>query len=159
MSRHNFGFLPEPEEEILEVLRKILHLLETHLKTFTLRIKLENSMSIGQIVAGTTGQLEAEVLENGVVYTPPVGVTYTPTITWTASDVEVTFSPATADDSGGVVPLSQQIVVNVPAGDPSTSVVITGSTSDPNGNPLSGSVTIPITAAPQVFTLSVTQVA
>ena len=116
-------------------------------------------MSVGNIVAGTTGQLEAEVFENGVLYTPPVGTTYTPAITWTSSDAEVTFTPATADDSGGAVPLTQQIVVNIPAGDTSTSVTITATTTDPNGNPLTGTISIPVTSAPQTFTLNVTQVA
>ncbi len=145
----------ESTRENTHFLREILHRLPPHLNHFTLEIK----MSIGNIVAGTTGQLEAEVFENGVLYTPPVGTTYAPTITWTASDPSVTFTAATADDSGGTVPLSQQTVVNVPAGDTSTSVTITATTTDPNGSPLTGTISIPITSAPQVFTLSVTQVA
>jgi hypothetical protein len=139
------------------LLREILYLLKPHHNPnpFTLEI----TMSIGNIVAGTTGQLEAEVFENGVLYTPPVGTTYAPTVSWSASDTEVTFTPATADDSGGIVPLTQQIVVNVPAGDTSTSVTITATTTDPNGNSLTGTLSIPITSAPQVFTLLVSQVA
>jgi hypothetical protein len=116
-------------------------------------------MSIGNIVAGTTGQLEAEIFENGVLYTPPVGSAYAPTITWTASDPSVTLTPVTADDSGGAVPLAQQTVVNVPAGDTSTSVTITATTTDPNGNTITGTINIPLTSAPQVFTLQLSQVA
>lgn len=146
----------EGDERLERLLREISHRLPPRPHPhFTLEI----SMSIGNIVAGTTGQLEAQVFENGVAYTPPVGTTFAPTITWTASDASVAFTPATADDSGGTVPLSQQIVVNVPAGDTSASVTITGSTTDPNGNPLTGTISIPITSAPQVFTLSITQVA
>jgi hypothetical protein len=145
----------EELHEIVRLLLEILHRLPPHHNRFTLEI----NMSVGNIVAGTTGQIEAEVFENGVPYTPPVGTVYTPTITWTASDPSVTFTPATDDDSGGVVPLSQQIVVNIPAGDTSTSVTITATTTDPNGNPLTGTISIPVTSAPQVFTLQLTQVA
>jgi hypothetical protein len=145
----------EATRENTHLLREILHRLPPHHNRFTLEIK----MSVGNIVAGTTGQLEAEVFENGVLYTPPVGSTYAPIISWTASDPSVTLTAATADDSGGTVPLTQQIVVNVPAGDTSTSVTVTATTTDPNGNPLSGTISIPVTSAPQVFTLNVTQVA
>ncbi len=141
--------------EIMKFLREILHQLQPHHNHFSLEIR----MSIGNIVAGTTGQIEAEVYENGVLYNPPVGSTYAPTFTWTASDPSVTFTPATADDSDGAVPLGQQIVVNVPAGDTSTSVTITATTVDPNGNPLTGTISIPVTSAPQVFALQLTQVA
>jgi len=158
MSERNL-LLQEILEETREnghLLREILHRLSLPHNRYTLEIK---NMSIGNIVAGTTGQLEAQVFENGVPYTPPVGSTYAPVVTWTASDATVTFTPATADDSGGTVPLSQQIVVNVPAGDTSTSVTITGVITDPNGNPLTGTISIPVTSAPQVFTLQLTQVA
>lgn len=137
------------------LLREILQYLSPRHNQFSLEIK----MSVGNIVAGTTGQIEAEVFENGVLYTAPVGTTYVPTLTWTSSDSTVTFTPATDDDSGGTVPLTQQIVVNVPAGDTSTSVTITATTTDPNGNPLTGTISIPVTSAPQVFTLQLTQVA
>ena len=116
-------------------------------------------MSIGNIIAGSTSQLAATVEENGTPYVPPSGTTYTPTVTWSCPDTLVTFTPATADDSGGGVPLNQQTIVNVAASDTETSVTITASTTDPNGNPLTGSTTIPVTLAPQTFTLSVTQVA
>ena len=146
----------EVTHENLVLLRELLIRIPAQHNQFSLEIK---NMSIGNIVAGTTGQLEAQVFENGVPYTPPVGSTYAPVVTWTASDATVTFTPATADDSGGTVPLSQQIVVNVPAGDTSTSVTITGATTDPNGNPLTGTISIPVTSAPQVFTLQLTHVA
>jgi hypothetical protein len=149
-------------KEILEVTREnnaLLRIILRRLSQYHNHFALEIKMSIGNIVAGTTGQLEAEVFENGVLYTPPVGTTYAPTITWASSDPSVTFTTATADDSGGTVPLSQQTVVNVPAGDTSTSVTITATTTDPNGNPLTGTISVPVTSAPQVFTLNVTQVA
>jgi hypothetical protein len=103
-------------------------------------------MAIGNIPAGQTGTFAAQLLDNGAPIALPAGSTFT----WTASDASVTF--ATSADTTSTV-------VTVPAGDTGTSVTITASTTDPNGNPVSGSITVALTPTPQQFTVTVTQTA
>lgn len=114
-------------------------------------------MSIGNIAAGTTGQFGAALLDNGAPYVAPAGSTYTFSPTFTASDPSVTFAPATVDDSGGTIPLSDQTVVSVPAGDTGTSVTITATATAPDGTTATGSITVTLTPVPQQFTIAVTQ--
>lgn len=111
-------------------------------------------MAIGNITAGTTGQLGATLLDNGAAVTG-----FTPTFTFSASDTTVTFAPATTDGSGGTVPLANQTVISVPAGDTGTSVTITASTPAPDGTTASGTLTITLTPVPQQFTVALTQLA
>lgn len=65
---------------------------------------------IGSIPPGGTGQF-------GVAVNWPAGSTpdpkYVPQITWQSPDPKITFSPATTDQSGGAIPLSQQIIATV----------------------------------------------
>lgn len=135
--------------------RQILHILKQARHRFSLHVTLEPTMSIGNIDAGSTGQIASTLLDNGQPYTQP----FTLSLTYSADDKEVTFSPATTDATNGQVPLEQQQVVTVPAGDPGTSVTITVSSPAPDGSVATGSITIPLTPTPQKFTLSVTQVA
>jgi hypothetical protein len=103
-------------------------------------------MAIGTIPAGQTGTFAAQLMDNG----SPIALPANSTFAWTASDTTVTF--ATSADT-------LSTVVTVPAGDTGTSVTITASTTDPNGNPVSGSITVAITPEPQQFTVTVTQTA
>jgi hypothetical protein len=112
----------------------------------------ENTMAIGNITAGTTGQIGAALLDNGA---PVAG--FTGTFTFTASDTTVTFAPATTDASGGTIPLANQTVISVPAGDPGTSVTVTATTTAPDGTTATGTLTIALTPVAQQFTVGLTQ--
>ena len=129
------------EHEELQLLRKILRLLETPRLTLT---QLGDAMSIGNITAGQTGQFGIAInFPSGV--TPPAG--YNPTINWSSSDSNITFQPATTDLSNGAIPLSQQVVASVPASDTNTTASIGGSCLGTDGvtvltsNPVSFSIT------------------
>jgi hypothetical protein len=103
-------------------------------------------MAIGNIVAGSTGTFAAQFLDNGTAVALPSGSVFA----WSADDTTVTFVVSTDTTSA---------VVTVPAGDTGTSVTITASTTDPNGNTVSGSLTVSLTSAPQVFSVIVNQTA
>ena len=68
---------------------------------------------------------------------------------WTTDVSDATITPSSD---------TQSAVISVPAGETATTITVTASTTDPNGNPVSGSVTVPLNA-PQVFTVRVTQTA
>jgi hypothetical protein len=145
--------------EIVELLCAILLELLQKTNRYSIHIKQETSMSIGNITAGTTGQFGATLLDNGTLYETPAGSTYIFTPSFTASDPTVTFAPATVDESGGTILLEDQVVVTVPGGDLETSVTITATATAPDGTMATGSVTVTLTPAPQKFTIAVTQVA
>jgi hypothetical protein len=116
-------------------------------------------MAVGNITAGTTGQFAASLLDNGAAFTPPSGSTYTLNPTWTSSDPSVTFAPATTDASNGAIPLQDQTLVTVPAGDTGTSVTITATAPAPDGTTATGSLVVALTPVPQKFALAVSQLA
>jgi cell division septal protein FtsQ len=150
-------------ERLLEVAERGIRILE-HIdrkvpNRFSIQIQEIIPMAIGNINAGSTGQLGLVLLENGSPYVAPAGSTYDFSPTLSASDSSVTFAPATTDASGGTIPLADQVVVTVPAGDPGDTVTITATAADPNGNPATGSITITLTPEPQTFTIAVTQLA
>lgn len=153
----------EEREWIAELLREILHVLERLNRKipdhYSIRVTQETPMAIGNIPAGSSGQLGAELLMNGSPYVIPSGSSYVFTPTFTADDPSVTLTPATTDESGGTLPLTGQIVVNVPAADTGASVTVTVMAADPNGNTLSQSLTIALTPEAQTFTISLTQLA
>jgi hypothetical protein len=113
---HHRPELPEIfEYEELRLLRRILHLLE--FPTLT-AFQVGDDMAIGNITAGTTGQFACALnWPSGV--TPPAN--YAPTFTPDSPDSLITFAPATADLTGGAIPLAQQVVLTVPLNDPATS--------------------------------------
>jgi hypothetical protein len=120
-----------------------------------LSLTQENLMALGTIAPGSTGQFGAVLLNNGA----PDTSGFVPSFTFTASDPSVTFAPATTDASNGAIPLAQQVVASVPAGDTLGSATITATCTDPNGATQSGSVTVAIgggTTAP-VFSVGVTR--
>lgn len=103
-------------------------------------------MAIGNIVAGSTGSFAAQLLDNGAAISLPTGSVFA----WSASDSTVTF--VTSADTTSTV-------VTVPAGDTGTSVAITASTVGPDGKTYSGTITVALTAAPQTFSVVITQTA
>lgn len=114
-------------------------------------------MALGIIAPGSTGQFGAQLLNNGA----PDTSGFTPLFTFTTSDPSATVAPATTDASGGTIPLAQQAVVSVPAGDTLGPVTVTASCQDPNGQQQSGLVTVAIGGGttPPVFSVGVTQLA
>lgn len=150
------------EQEVLQMLRadheklvRVEHLLEFPHLTI---LQLGDTMAIGSIPAGSTGQFAAAVqFPSGV--TAPSG--YTPSVTWSSPDSLITFTPATTDLSGGTIPLSQQIIVNVDATDANTSGTIGASSTAPDGTVITATSTFTITPAVSVTepTLVITQLA
>jgi len=153
----------EEREQLERLLREILHVLERLNRKipdrYQIHITQETPMAIGNIPAGSSGQLGAQLLLNGSSYVVPSDDSYVFTPTFTADDPSVTFTAATTDESGGTLPLADQIVLDVPAGDTGTSVTVTVTAADPNGNTLSATLTIPLTPEGQTFTISLTQLA
>lgn len=145
-------------EHSLEVLERISHQLSglAHPHHYSIHITQEKSMSTG-ITAGGSGQFGAALLDNGQLFTPPAGSTYVFVPTFSADDTTVTFSAATIDPSGGAIPLAAQTVVNVPAGDPGTPITITATATAPDGSMATGSLSVPVTAEAQQFTIAVGQ--
>jgi hypothetical protein len=133
-----------PPESMLRLFRRLLHQLEC--PRYTVTVTQETTMAIGNITAGTSGTFAAVLNDNGTPIALPSGSTFA----WTASDSTVSIVPSSDTTSA---------VVNIPAGDPGTSVTVTASTVGPDGNTYSGSVTVPLTPVPQQFTVTVTQTA
>jgi hypothetical protein len=113
-----FGRDSKDERIEHEILRRLIEV-EKLLKTPTLTVmQVGDTMAIGNITAGQTGQFAVAInFPSGV--TAPAG--YAPAITWSSPDPLITFAPATTDLTGGAVPLSQQTVATVAASDTATS--------------------------------------
>ena len=113
------------QEEVLRLLRDdhnrivaIEKLLATpHLTAFQIGAKA----MIGNITAGQTGQFAVAInFPSGV--SAPAG--FAPVPTWSSPDPLITFAPATTDLTNGAIPLAQQVVATVGAGDTNTSGVV-----------------------------------
>jgi hypothetical protein len=150
--------------DILKTGREIVRLLEeskpSHRYTIRITQLKENTMSLGTIAPGSTGQFGAQLLNNGV----PDTSSFVPSFTFTASDPSVTFAPATTDASNGLIPLANQTVLSVLTDDTLGSVTVIATTTDQNGATQSGSVTVAIggggTPPPaNVYSVGVTQLA
>lgn len=138
------------EREQLEVQKEILHELQ-HEDRYNVVVSQLNHKGDFQmannIPTGGQGTFNAVLQDNGVpVATQPSGWT------WGTNDPSAVVTPVTTDPTGATV------TVAIPASDTSTSIVITASNKDPNGNPVSGSLTVPV-AAGGTFTVVVTQIA
>jgi hypothetical protein len=145
--------------EIIHLLREILREVKRKPNNYAIQLTQETPMAIGNITAGTTGQFGAALLDNGVAFVLPAGSTYVFSPSFTASDPTVTFAPATTDESGGTIPLADQTVATVPAGDTGTSVTITATAIAPDGTTATGTLTVTLTPEAQAFTIAVTQIA
>lgn len=136
-------------EEIIQLLEKLALYLKRHKKhCYAVHLREDLSTMSNGIQAGSSGTFNSQLLDNGSPIAIPSGAVWA----WTADDSGVTFAPVATDPTGGTQTAS------VPAGDPGTSVTITASTTDPAGATVSGTITVPITAAAQKFTVSVTQI-
>ena len=138
------------------ILRRLDALENPHRFTFPIK---ELTMALGNITAGTTGQVSAgPLLDNGVPYVTPPDSVYVFVPTLTSSDLDVIITPATTDMSGGTIPLALQFVLTVPAGELGTSVTISGSAPAPDGSLAVGTpLTIALTPLPQQFTFAISQ--
>lgn len=107
------------------------------------------------ITVGKSGTFNAQLLDNGQPVSLPLGGSWT----WTTSDPEATVAvdPAFPDPSND--PTGASVTVTVPATDTATTITVTASATDPTGATQSGSITVPITPATNIFTVSVTQTA
>lgn len=139
------------EHEVLRLLedeRNRLVIIERLLKSPHLTLsQLGDSMSIGNIAAGSTGQFGVAInFPSGV--TPPAG--YNPTLTFSSSDPAITFAPATVDASNGAIPLSQQVVASVPLSDTNTSASFAATALGTDGVTVltTNTVTVTLTPAP-----------
>lgn len=132
------------------ITRRRLHLLECevfrHHHRFRIVVYQETHMANG-IQQGGQGTFAAQLLDNNNPIPLPAGATFNWSVDDSTSGVTVT---ASAD--------SLSAVVAIPAGDTSATVTVTATTTAPDGNPASGSITVPVTAEAQKFTVSVTQV-
>ena len=132
------------EEEIIRLLREILRRLTHH--PYHVLITQEGPMAIGNITAGTSGTFAAQLLDAGSPISLPSGTTFV----WSASDSTVSIVQS-ADTTSAVI--------TVPPGDAGTTLTVTASTTDPAGNPQSGSITVELTPVPQTFSVTVAQTA
>lgn len=130
--------------DIRRELHDILHLLKHHHHRYSIRVTQENSQMA--ISVGATGTFAAQLEDNGNPIPLPSGSTFA----WSADDTNATLAP-NAD--------STSVVVTIPATDTSTSITVTATTVAPDGNKVSGSLTVPIIpGVSHTFTVSVTQV-
>jgi hypothetical protein len=134
-----------------DVLARLLwHLINPN--RFTIRITQEGTtMAIGSLTSPGTASILLALLDNGAPYVAPEGSTYVFTPSLACSDASVTIAPdATTPD---------QFDVTIPAGDTSTSAVFTATATAPDGTTATGTLSIPLAAIPQQFSISVTQTA
>jgi len=146
------------ERDELRLLRRILRLLETPQLT---AFQVGDDMAIGNITAGQSGQFACAINFLAGV-TPPAG--YDPVLTPSSPDPLITFGPATADQTGGAVPLAQQFLAFVDKTDTATSGSVGFSTLGTDGvtvltsNVVTFTIT-PATVPPAEPTLVASQVA
>lgn len=111
---------------------------------YAIRVREKRHMGI---TAGSTGTFTAQLEDNGAPIALPSGSTFL----WSSSDPNASLAHS-AD--------TLSVVVTVPDTDTLTEITVTASTTDPKGNPVSGSVTVPITpGVVHVFTVVVAQTA
>ena len=110
-------------------------------------------MATQTIVAGGSAHFEAELLQNGNQISLPAGSTWA----WTSADPLVTFTPAPVDPTTGVSD-PDEITATIAGSEAQTSVVISASTTAPDGTTVSGDITVPVTPEAQVFSVKIVQV-
>jgi hypothetical protein len=108
MHEHKF------QREVLRLLRKIVRQGQPSQEPQLTASQLGDTMSIGSIAPGSSGQF-AVVLNWPAGVTPPAN--YNPVFTPSSSDPDIAFAPATQDLSNGTIPLAQQFVASVPLSD------------------------------------------
>jgi hypothetical protein len=101
------------------------------------------------VVAGSSGTFQAKLLDNGQPFTLPEGSSWS----WSTSNSNATITPDPSDPTGATV------IVAVPASETATQIDVTASTVDPKGETQKFTLTVPIMPPPQIFTVSVDQIA
>jgi hypothetical protein len=101
------------------------------------------------ITTGGQGTFQAQLNNNGVPVSLPGGSSWD----WTTDDTLATITIDTSDPTGGTVDIS------IPANDTATQIIVTASTTDPDGNVVTGTLTVPVTPGVSMFTVTVTQIA
>jgi hypothetical protein len=101
------------------------------------------------IPIGGTGTFVGSLLANGTPINLPSGATWQ----WSSDDPSASIQPDPSDPSGGTVDVS------IPAGDTNTQITITAATTAPDGSAQTGSLTVPLTSTPMVFSVVVAQTA
>ena len=101
------------------------------------------------ITLGKSGTFVAALNDNGQPIPLPSGSSWT----WSTSDPSATVTPDASDTTGATV------TVAVPATDTATTITVTASAVDPTGATQSGSLTVPISPAANIFTVTVSQTA
>lgn len=145
----NITIVFDDDQEEVKLLKRILHTDREILRAIQSLHHYSISVRSSQmaITQGATGTFAAQLEDNGNPISLPSGSTFA----WTADDPNAVLAPS-AD--------SLSVVVSIPATDGATSITVTASTVDPNGQPVSGSVTVPIIPGVQhTFTVAVTQTA
>ena len=127
------GFLYEIEQDL-------------HPKRFTLQaIQFQgDNMALVALAPGNVAQFGVVLLNNGTPASAsngnvPASFVLTPTLTF--DDTLVTVAPATADQSGGTIPLTSQFLATDGAGDTATSTIGTFTAVDPLGNTQTTTIT------------------
>lgn len=136
-------------QEIVGLLKSIDRKTPNH---YTIRVKqIKEKHMATNIQVGGSASFEAELLSNGSPIALPAGSKWA----WSSPDGLITFDPLLEADGTTVDP--NGITVNVAGSDTQTSAVIVAGTTDPDGKPVSGEVTVPVTPEPQVFTVRITE--
>jgi hypothetical protein len=94
------------------------------------------------IIEGGDGVFTATETLNGGPYGPQ------PQITWSVDAEDVTVTP--------VLDTPGKAVVSVPLGEQAATVTVTASAADPNGNPITESMTVPV--LPRVYAIDLEQI-
>ena len=139
----------DDDREEVKILKRMLHSLHRieheiqALHHYSIHIR-SNQMAISQ---GATGTFAAQLEDNGNPIDLPSGSTFT----WTTDDTNAVITPS-ADTLSATIAIA--------ADDAATQIVVTATTVDPQGNPVAGSLTVPIIpGVAHTFTVQVTQTA
>lgn len=101
------------------------------------------------IPAGGQGTFQAQLLNAGVPMDLPPGSSWQ----WSDDDPSSTITMDPSDPTGATV------IVTVPASDTASQLILTAVTTDPNGNAVTGTLTVPVNPEVSVFTVVITQTA
>ena len=157
-SERLFEQLLRETRAILREVRAIRREVAPHRFTLQLTLYTGDDMSspITSLPLGGNAQLVAQLLENGAPYVAPAGAApYTFSPSASSNDPDVTITPATADVTGGQVPLAQQFLITDSASDTvGTPDDITVTAVAPDGSTVTETVAFTIGPASPVNTFS-----
>lgn len=161
--------MPNPMQELREILElqrqtlaKADEILRRLPPQFSLKLTLYSgapmSSPITSLPVGGSAQLAVQLLQNGAPYVAPAGAppyTFSPSVS--SPDADISISPATADVTGGAVPLSQQFAIADASGDTPGSFDLNVTATAPDGSTQTVTLTTTLTpTVPETFSLSAT---